>query len=260
MLEQQANAMTITINHSVISEADIEHEAVRHPDAPDPQLAARYTLAVRELLLQRGCEIGLRAQGDDTSGDETLDALLEREVVTPLPTEDECRRYYETHAGQFRSGDLVEASHILFAVTPNGPVKEIRAIAEATLRAVVAEPQRFAEFAGSHSNCPSGAQGGNLGQLRRGETVPEFEAALFEGDTDGVVPRLINTRYGFHILHIARRIEGRQLPFDMMKDRIAAYLSDQVQRNALRQYVQILAGKAKVSGIDLGAADSPLVR
>lgn len=252
--------MTITVNHSIISDVDIEREAARHPDAPDTRLAARYTLAVRELLLQRAREVGIRTGGDDASQDELLDAVLEREVVTPAPTEEECRRYYETRAGQFRSGDLVEASHILFAVTPNAPVNGIRATAEATLRTVVAEPQRFAEFAGSHSNCPSGAQGGNLGQLRRGETVPEFEAALFEGDATGVLPRLINTRYGFHILHIAHRMEGRQMPFDMVKDRIAEFLSDQVQRNALRQYVHILAGKAEVRGIDLGAADSPLVR
>lgn len=252
--------MTITVNHSTISDAEIEREEARHPDAPDAQLAARYTLAVRELLLQRAREIGLHAECDDASRDEMLDTLLEREVVTPVPTEDECRRYYETRAGQFRSGDLVEASHILFAITPNAPVNGIRATAEATLRTVVAEPQRFAEFAASHSNCPSGTQGGNLGQLQRGETAPEFEAALFEGDITGVLPRLVSTRYGFHILHIAHRINGRQLPFETVKDRIAEFLSDRVQRNALRQYVQILAGKAGVSGIDLGAADSPLVR
>lgn len=252
--------MTITINGVVITEQSVADEEKHHADAQSPHEAARYTLAVRELLLQRARETGLHAEGDGASGDEALDALLEREVVTPVPTEDECRRYYETHAGQFRSGDLVEASHILFAVTPNGPVNEIRATAEATLRAVVVEPQRFAEFAGSHSNCPSGAQGGNLGQLRRGETVPEFEAVLFEGDATGVVPRLINTRYGFHILHVAHRIAGKQLPYDMVKDRIVEYLLEQVQRNAFRQYVQILAGKAKISGIDLGAAVSPLVR
>ncbi|MDP2241969.1 MAG: peptidylprolyl isomerase [Burkholderiales bacterium] len=252
--------MTITVNQSIISDEAIDLEAAQHPDAPDAQLAARYTLAVRELLLQRAREVGLRAEGDNASGDEALDALLEREVITPVPTDDECRRYYETHAGLFRSGDLVEASHILFAVTPNAPVNEIRATAEATLKTIVAEPQRFAELAGSHSNCPSGAQGGNLGQLKRGDTVPEFEAALFEGTAQGVVPRLVNTRYGFHVVHVAHRVDGKQLPFEMAKDQIAEYLSDQVQRNAMRQYVQILAGKAKISGIDLGAADSPLVR
>ena len=252
--------MTITINGVVITEQSVADEEKNHADAPSPGEAARYTLAVRELLLQRAREIGLLTKGGDSAQDEMLDALLEREVVTPVPTEDECRRYYEAHAVQFRSGDLVEASHILFAVTPNAPVNEIRATAEATLRTVVAEPQRFAELAGSHSNCPSGAQGGNLGQLKRGETVPEFEVALFEGAAQGVVPRLVNTRYGFHVVHVAHRIDGKQLPFEMAKDQIAEFLSDQVQRNAMRQYVQILAGKAKISGIDLGAADSPLVR
>jgi peptidyl-prolyl cis-trans isomerase C len=252
--------MTITVNHTTISDAAIAHEAARHPDVADATLAARYTLTVRELLLQRARETGLQAESDDGCLDETLDTLLEREVATPVATNEECRRYYETHAAQFRRGDLVEASHILFAVTPNAPVNEIRATAEATLRTLVSDPQRFAEFAGSHSNCPSGAQGGNLGQLRRGETVPEFDAALFEGETAGVLPRLINTRYGFHILYIAHRIEGRQLPFEMVKDQIAEFLSDLVQRNALRQYVQVLARKAKISGIDLDAADSPLVR
>ncbi len=63
-----------------------------------------------------------------------------------------------------------------------------------------------------------------------------------------------------HIIHVARRIDGRQLPFGMAKDRIAQFPSGRVRHNALRQYLQILAGKAGVSGINLGAADSPLVR
>ncbi len=252
--------MNISINGVLISGQSVADEEKNHAEAQSPHEAARYTLAVRELLLQRARETGLCAEDEGVAGDEVLDTLLEREVATPQPNEDECRRYYETHTAQFRSGDLVEASHILFAVTPNAPVNEIRATAEATLRAVVAGPQRFAEFAASHSNCPSSEQGGNLGQLKRGETVPEFETPLFDGDATGVVPRLINTRYGFHIIHVAHRIDGKQLPFEMVNDRIAEFLSDQVQRNALRQYVQILAGKAKISGIDLGAADSPLVR
>lgn len=252
--------MTITINGVVISEQAVADEEKYHADAPSPHEAARYALAIRELLLQRAREIGMETNGDGVAQDRTLDAVLEREVVTPVPTEDECRRYYDAHSGKFRSGDLAEASHILFAVTPNAPVIEIRATAEAVLKTVMAEPQRFSELAGSHSNCPSGAQGGNLGQIKRGETVPEFEAALFEGATVGVVPRLVNTRHGFHIIHIANRIDGEQLPFEMVKDRIAEFLSDQVQHNALRQYLQILAGKAEMSGINLDAADSPLVR
>ncbi len=258
--EGNGNFMTIIINGTIISEQAIDEEEKFHADAPSPHEAARYALAIRELLLQRAREIGLEAGDDEAERDRMLDTLLEREVATPQPTEEECRRYYGSHPERFRSGDLAEASHILFAVTPKAPVNEIRATAEATLKTAVAEPQRFADLAASHSNCPSGAQGGNLGQIRRGETVPEFEAALFQGEATGVLPRLVATRHGFHIIHVARRIAGRQMPFEMVKERIAEFLSDQVQRNAMRQYLQILAGKAEVSGIDLAATDSPLLR
>jgi peptidyl-prolyl cis-trans isomerase C len=252
--------MQIVINGVEISEEAIAEEQKLHADAPAPQEAARYALAIRELLLQRARETGMDQDFGAMAEDEILDAVLEREVVTPEPTEEECRRFYDRHPEQFRSGDLVEASHILFAVTPNAPVNGIRATAEAALKSVSAEPQRFAEFAEKYSNCPSAAQRGNLGQLRRGETVPEFESALFDGAATGILPRLVNTRYGFHIVRVERRIAGKELPFELVKEKIASRLKESVQRRAFRQYVQILAGKAEVTGIDLNAADSPLVR
>lgn len=256
--------MQVSVNGVVITDEAIESEMQFHEQEPSPRDAACRALAVRELLRQRAREIGLQASDDpgETQGseDDLIDALLAREVVVPEPTEEECRRYYDSNPLRFRSGDLVEASHILFAVTPSSPVNEIRATAEATLKAVIADPARFAELAGSHSNCPSGAQGGNLGQLRRGETVSEFDAALFESGVTGVLPRLVNTRYGFHVVQVVRRIEGRQLPFDMVRERIAEFLAEKVRQSAYRQYLQILAGKAELSGVDLDAATTPLVR
>lgn len=261
--EESDLIMPISINGVAISEEAIEREMPLHQGEPSPREAACRALAIRELLLQRARDVGLHAPEapatNEGAEDVLIDMLLAREVAIPDPTEEECRRYYETNVTRFRNGDLVEASHILFAVTPSAPLNEIRATAEATLKSVVSDPARFAQFAGSHSNCPSGAQGGNLGQLKRGETVPEFEAALFNGSASGVLPRLVATRYGFHIVHVARRIDGRQLPFEMVSKRIADYLREKVRHSAYRQYVQILAGGADVSGVDLNAASSPLV-
>jgi len=102
--------------------------------------------AVRELLRQRAVAIGVidGAAKDEDQVSAAIETLLEREVVTPEPTEGECRRYYERRAQEFASGDLVCARHILFQVTPGVDVGELRARAEATLMELLREPDRFA--------------------------------------------------------------------------------------------------------------------
>ena len=218
--------------------------------------------AARELLRQRAVACGLleAAAADESAIDQAIEVLLIREVVTPEPTEEECRRYYDGHAQEFRSGDLVHARHILFQVTPSVPVPEIRARAEQTLNELLREPHRFEAVAREMSNCPSGQRGGNLGQLGHGDTVPEFEKALFKFTPTGILGEVIKTRYGFHIVAIDRRILGAKLPFDAVRVRIAEHLKAAVEEKALRQYVSMLAGDADVQGADLMASVSPLVQ
>jgi peptidyl-prolyl cis-trans isomerase C len=223
---------------------------------PSPELAA-----VRELLRQRAVSLALIAA--DASGeavDAAIERLIEREVTMPEPSVEECRRYYEANRARFRSGDLVGVRHILFQITPGSPVNMVRAWAERMLAQLLAAPEDFEACAAEASNCPSARQGGNLGQIGRGDTVPEFEAALFADVSTGILPRLVSTRYGFHIVRIDRRVPGEMLPFELVRERIAALLSEQVQKSALRQYVALLAGQAELRGVELGAASSPLVQ
>lgn len=218
--------------------------------------------AARELLRQRAVTVGLleTAAEDEAAVDAAIEALLEREVATPVPTEAECRRYYEQNRREFESGDLVNARHILFQVTPQVNVPQMRARAEQTLNELLARPDRFAALAAELSNCPSGQQGGNLGQVGRGDTVPEFEQALFKLGPTGILRELVKTRYGFHVVAIDRRIPGNLLPFEMVRERIAERLAAAVEEKALRQYVSVLAGQAEVEGVDLAASASPLVQ
>lgn len=213
--------------------------------------------AVRELLLQRATALELL---EDADTDSAIERLLDLEAQTPTPTEEECRRYYEAHRDAFRSGDLVAARHILFGVTPNTPVEALRAKAEETLHTLRREPERFDELARQLSNCPSGQHGGNIGQVTRGECVPEFDQALFESDAIGILPRLVNTRYGFHIVMVEKRSAGRQVPYSAVRDSVADRLAVQVRARALAQYVRILAGRAQIEGVDLEGAETPLVQ
>jgi peptidyl-prolyl cis-trans isomerase C len=217
---------------------------------------------VRELLRQRAVAVGMLLP--DADGEEGVAAAIERlladEVSVPSPTEAECRRYYENHLKEFHPGDLVQARHILFQVTPFVSVPEIRARAERALSELLAEPDRFAAMARELSNCPSGQQGGNLGQIGRGDTVPEFERALFRLGARGILRELVRTRHGFHIVAIDQSIPGRTLPFEAVRARIAERLKAGVEQRALRQYISLLAGQADVVGVELGGAHGWLVQ
>ena len=224
---------------------------------PSPEIAA-----IRELLRQRAGALGmLPAETADVDEIEAaIEHLLAREVCVPTPTEAECRRHYKTHRKDFQSGELVHARHILFQVTPGVSVPDIRALAEKTLAELLAEPERFAALARELSNCQSAQQDGNLGQIGRGDTVPEFERALFRLGPTGIVRELVKTRHGFHIVAVDRRIQGESLPYEAVRDRIAERLKANVEERALRQYVAFLAGQAQVQGVDLNAAPTPLVQ
>ncbi len=255
--------MPVTINQRVIADDAIGREAACHRDSAAPLAAAACALAVRALLLDRAAALGIagaEAIADEAAGEDAIERLLEREAPVPEPTEAECRTYYDHHAAEFRSGDLVEASHILLAVTPNAPMDAIRRQAEAVLKQAMAAPERFGTLARQFSNCPSSAQDGNLGQLARGDTVAEFDQAMFEADATGVVPRVVCTRYGFHIVKVTRRVEGETVDFGTAQPHIAARLRARVRAKAAEQYVRVLASRAHIAGVDLGAADSPLLQ
>jgi len=206
-----------------------------------PALSPDDLSVIRDLLRERAIEVGLCAESaGDEEVDSAIEALLEREVIVPSPTGEECRRWYDTHLDEFVAGELVFARHILFAVTPRTPVEALRQKAEQTLHELRQHPERFDQRARELSNCPSSVAGGTLGQLTRGESVPEFERALFGTDATGVLPRLVNTRFGFHIVAVERRIAGHRVPFEAVQAEIAARLSRLAWQRALAQYAQLL--------------------
>ncbi|MCA8150719.1 peptidylprolyl isomerase [Burkholderia contaminans] len=250
----------LRINGIAIDGAAVAAEAAHHGDSPDPFDAARRALAVRELLRQRAVSLALLDEGAPLD-DAAVDALLARELThVPEPDRADCERYYAQHPTRFRRNDIVYASHVLFAVTDRVPLAPLRQRAEAALADVVAAPDTFEALARASSNCPSAEVGGSLGQLLRGDTVPEFEAALFDTDGIGVLPKLVNTRFGFHIVRIERRVPGDAVPFDEAAAQIAAYLSARVRERAMRQYVAVLAGGARVEGVAFDGANGLLVQ
>lgn len=259
--------MAITVNGVEITDQAVEHELPYHSSTPAPLKAAVEALILREVLLQEARKNLGTASGDHTSDtttekleDALIDQLIERQVITPAASEQECERYYRNNPERFRSGAVVEASHILFQVTATLPLDALRAKAEEILKELLLHPERFEAYARAYSNCPSAEHGGNLGQLSPGQTVPEFERAIFGLKSGQMASRLVETRFGFHIVRVQRRTEGKQMPFEMVREEIATSLAERARKRAIRQYLDLLVGKADIKGIEMKGAQTPLVQ
>jgi len=236
--------------------------------------------ACTELLRQAAIAVGLLDAGDPApvqgaiseAAGAAIEALLERDLQTPEPSEEACRRHHAAHAARYAVGERAMVRHVLFAVTPGVDVNALRQRAEACLIDLRASPShegdarsgdaadRFAAVAAATSNCPSGAQGGELGWLTAADCAPEFARELFGRAEVGVLPRLVHSRFGLHVVEVLAREAGVQPPFEAVRAAVMQSLRQQSFANAMRQYLQVLAGQAHVQGVELDAAATPLVQ
>ena len=256
-----ARRAIVSVNGVVIPHAAIARETQNHPASSPPEAwkAASRALAIREMLRQEVARLGVVAKplADEDGRMETdeeaaMRALIESEASTPEPSESELRRFYEVNVAKFRSPAISEAAHILIVAPPGDQVarERARARAQTICDHLATRPEDFADLARDMSACTSAALGGDLGQISSGQTAPEFETALARLSPGAHSRNPVETRYGFHVIRLGRRIEGRQMPFDMVREKIAAYLVEAVRRRASAQYVAILAGRSNIVGID----------
>lgn len=225
--------------------------------------------ACSELLRQAAMRAGLLendAAGEDgilsEAATAAIEALLDRTLAVEPPSEEDCRRYFDRNGAAYRRGERVQVRHILFAVTPGTDVAALRRQAEATLLEVRCHPEddadRFGQAAHDLSNCPSGAERGALGWLERSDCAPEFAAEIFGHAEVGVLPRLVHSRFGLHVVEVLARDPGEALAFEAARGAIAAALRNQRYVTALRSYVVSLAGAADIEGVDLDVFERPL--
>lgn len=252
----------ISVNGVVLPYAAVAAEAQNHAAATPAEAFAEaaQALVVRELLLQEAKRRGLTAEPEqDTAGrretdeDAVIRALVAAEVPQDEPDEESCRRYFDNNRRRFRSADIYEAAHILIAATP-----ETEAAALGAAREIIArlkdDPSGFADAARACSACPSRETGGNLGQITRGQMIEEFESALFAMAPGEMSGEPLRSRHGFHIIRLDRRIEGREPPFEAARARIASFLSETRERQAIAGFIAHLAQQADIRGISLSAS------
>ena len=256
--EPQSGRPAIAVNGVVIHEDLISLE-VQLQDAPAPTAAwenAVRALIIRQLLLSEAEARSIG--GDDPEPGEDADEaairrLLDEALNIPEPTEDELRRWYGRNGERLRAPDVWRVQHLLLAADPHDERQrqEARGRAQALLGDVLADPDSLTGLAQRFSDCPSKTQGGDLGWIKRGSTVPEFEASLAALRPGEVFPEVVESRYGMHILRVLAGKTGEVPPFDAVKARIAEFLQEASWRQGVQGYIASLAASARIDGFDL---------
>lgn len=232
--EPEAGRVVARVNQLEITYGDFERrletlQKERGPIPPDRRGDVLRGMVQEEILLQGALAEHLDQSPEVISRLEQarrqalIGELLRRKVVeVTRVTDEEARKMYEDNKPLFTSESVV-ASHIL--------VKS-EAEAEAILQELKAG-KNFAELAKAKSQDTGSAEkGGDLGPIRRGQTVPEFDEEAFRLK-DGELSPVIKTEYGYHILKGGPHANVTQ-PFEEVKDRIRQQLLQEKQQQTFK--------------------------
>lgn len=169
----------------------------------------------------------------------------------PAPVTDaEVQQYYQQHQTDYHVDEQVKVRHILIAVNSQDPNADAAAKAKAQgILDQLHHGGNFAELAKKYSDDPgSKAQGGELGWIKHGATVAEFDAAAFSlqpGQTSG----LVRSKFGYHIIQTEAKQAAHDQPLSDVKPQISATLTRQHEQSAEQNFAQQLMAESVKSGL-----------
>ncbi len=176
-------------------------------------------------------------------------------------TPDDLQSYYRQHRDDYRVPEQVKVSHILIKTPlpgPDGKVDE-KGVAEAQRRAEDLLKQlkngaKLEDLAKKYSEDPGSAkEGGSLGWIGKGQTVPEFEKTAFSLPK-GQTSDLVKSSYGFHIIRVDDKQEAHVKSLDEVKAEIEPALKHQKAQQIAQRQAEALLRDARAQGVGLDAA------
>jgi peptidyl-prolyl cis-trans isomerase C len=175
--------------------------------------------------------------------------MVDTEIAPSVTvTDTDVTDFYAKNPEKFQEPEAVHASHILIR-TPEGSDDAAKKKALAEAQAVLAQLKKggdFAVLAKQHSqDTGSAVNGGDLGFVPRGQTVPVFEQAAFAlkpGQMSGVV----ESPFGYHIIKVVAHRDARTVPLQEVKPQVEQFLKQQKMQEKTAAYVEKLKAKSKV--------------
>jgi peptidyl-prolyl cis-trans isomerase C len=207
----------------------------------------------KRLLIQEALKSGFDKRPDvqadmEASKESTLFDRYVRDVVSSrIVTEEAARQYYDAHQSEFETPERLHVRHIVITASQAGPQSRTKEQALEIMKRLaiqlresnlatrsVTDPQaaaqlrinQFAQMARQYSEDASGASGGDLGWLTRGQLDPDFEAAAWNL-TPGMPSGIVETKFGYHLILVEDKQPAGTQPFDQAKVSVREFLMTQ---------------------------------
>lgn len=192
-------------------------------------------------------------------------ALVEQKSIS----EAEARAWYEANKSTYERREQVRARHILVPLAQDADEAAQKAAMErlSKARAEIASGKSFAAVANEYNEAGAADKGGELGWISRGETVPEFEEAVFSLPV-GKISEPVRTPFGFHIILVEEKKPAgtaafeevaeeiyKTLAFEKGSDKIHEVLDDLIEENILMKPLAESAAKYNLKSLQSGLVD-----
>lgn len=222
---------------AVLKNAPREHQAY----VKNPQFRQQYLdqLINMRLFTKLGEDLKLEETEDfklvlENTKKDILSQLAVSVILKEVEaSEEDLQEYFDLNKEHFGTSARVSAKHIL--------MESLEAI-ENVKKEIESGSKSFEDAAMEFSTCPSKERGGNLGEFGKGQMVPEFEKAAFEGEIGRIIGP-VQTQFGYHLIKVEKKVDAVIPEFEDVKEHVKAELLEKKQAVAYRQKLAELRDK-----------------
>jgi peptidyl-prolyl cis-trans isomerase D len=164
-------------------------------------------------------------------------------------TDDEARKYYESHLKEFTTSPTVTLREILVAVPGDPKVMNVAADEAAKAKAeqlrtrVTTGGENFEKLAGQVSEAPSKANGGLIGPISINDLSPDLRK-LIESMKAGDVSEPVRTTRGYQLLKLEAITATNTLPLDQAREQISERVFTDKRKAEFHKYLEKLRAQA----------------
>jgi peptidyl-prolyl cis-trans isomerase C len=164
--------------------------------------------------------------------DSLLSSYAAEKVISAVKVSDkDAEDYYNANKERFVADEAVNASHILV----DSEEKAIEILSKIKNGEIT-----FEDAARENSSCPSGKNGGNLGDFGKGQMVPEFDKAVFEMAVGEISEAPVKTQFGYHLIKLNSKKDAEVMPYAEIAGEIKNALLAEKQRAAYESKINQL--------------------